>query len=64
MNIIIFLSLLILISALAVQASIQVSRDIAVHTVSDLVFKSQVDDNIICADESFRPLFQDNVLAR
>lgn len=41
---------LMLLTALSVQASVQVGRDVAVHTVNDVAFKSQVDDNVICAD--------------
>ena len=57
-------ALLILSCALDVQAAVQISRDIAVKTVNDLAFKSQVDDNIICADARFRPFFAANMYAR
>mmetsp|Transcript_33066 Transcript_33066/g.43558 ORF Transcript_33066/g.43558 Transcript_33066/m.43558 type:complete len:86 (+) Transcript_33066:605-862(+) len=49
--------LLVFLSALSIQASVQISRDIAVNTVYGLALKSQVDDNIICADARFKPTF-------
>ena len=40
------------------------SRDISDATVNDLAFKSQVDENIICADKRFEREFDDNLIAR
>lgn len=57
-------SILILLSALEVQVAVQISRDIAVKSVNDLALKSQVDDNIICADARLKPLFDANLYAR
>ena len=57
-------SICILLTALSIQAAIQISRDIAVKTVNDIALKSQVDDNIICADARFKTLFDNNILAR
>ena len=52
-----YLAFVILFTALANQVSVQVSRDIAVSTVNDIAFKSQVDENIICADARFKSIF-------
>ena len=49
---------------MAIQASVQVSRDISVNTVNELLLKSQIDDNIICADERFRSRFENSIHAR
>ena len=57
LNIVVFLSLLVLLTAISVQASVQVSRDISTKTINDLAFKSQIDDNLICVDERFRGRF-------
>ena len=63
-SIIFMICAVVLLAAISVQASLLVSRDISVHTVNDIVFKSQADDNMICADERFRTNFKDNILAR
>ena len=51
-------------TALAIQASVQVSRDISTKTVNDLALKSQIDSNLICVDDRFRGFFTDNILAK
>ena len=62
-NILVFATLVVLVTALAIQAALQISRDISVQTINDVALKSQVDGNIICADHRFEPIFRDNVLA-
>lgn len=64
LNVIIFINLLLLMTALAIQASVQVSRDISTKTVNDLALKSQIDSNLICVDDRFRGFFTDNILAK
>lgn len=63
-NIWIFCSLLVLCTAIAIQVSVQISRDIATKTVIDLALKSQVDSNLICVDERFRKIFDNNLHAK
>ena len=63
-SIIFIICAVVLLTAISVQASLLVSRDISVSTINDLVFKSQVDNNMICSDERFKTHFTDNLLAR
>ena len=51
-------------TALSIQASVQISRDISTKTVNDLALKSQIDSNVICADDRFRDRFENNILAK
>ena len=60
----VYATLIILLVAISAQVSLQVALDITVSTVNDIALKSQVDDNIICSDEAFRPIFANSVLAR
>ena len=64
MSILSFTLFLVFLASVAIQASVQISRDIAVNTVNELTLKSQVDDNIICADKRFKPIFDAKIRAR
>ena len=55
---------LVLLTALSVQVSINISRDISVATINEVALKSQVDENIICADARFKPTYDSNILSR
>jgi len=52
---------LVLVTAITLTVSLQISRDTSVSTTNQLIMKSQLDFASICADDRFRPLFEDSI---